>query len=503
MALLCIGFLIAIFVAFVGYLIYHSYHHLASCARSIEEMRVDPDEATAYWPYWLSKAYPIGQLGAPRFTRDDALRELDHWLTDSWGSAALQRTAIMAPLFGVCLTVAGLMFWQPDTKAADQGLMGEVRSLFIGVFTGAILALVNQGALFLIGRQLARVRRAGREYFDEAVWAKRADPSGDALGKAVVAIDRLAQVCDEAATRYQSCTSYFESATNQLRAAAVGAAQHLETAGPRFTRIADVLAKLEPITQPLERCVQRVDTATREFADAVTNYLHPGAKQFQAASTSIGGAATHLSPAATKFEQVVSMMDSSVKKLDQAAGTHLQAMKNLDGTISQMGSAHQNLTQAVTGLSTTTTDFNTKVVPRWLQQVDAVTTALAQFTGTATALKQILTMQPQLDSLLQSLTKASQVVSGFAQLPGELQKAHQQITVASTQTATTLTTQVGLFQTSMGTLLGEARQHLQTFIQQQQQVTTDVIEQQVRELESVFAKLCQHTHPCNGANNHQ
>src|SRR5690349_11237782 len=123
------------------------------------------------WLQWVISNFSVGSTSAGNFTRDDALQELDSQIASDGNYLLLQRMGVMAPLLGVVLTVAG--FYWLHVGEEDQSLQAillAVTSLISGVGTGAVLALINQVLLHIVGRRVESLRLAARAWFDATIW---------------------------------------------------------------------------------------------------------------------------------------------------------------------------------------------------------------------------------------------------------------------------------------------------------------------------------------------
>lgn len=134
------------------------------------EKVIDADRAS--WLHWVLKHFPANYSRTTcRFTREDALQELDTRIASNGNYLLLQRMGVMAPLLGVVLTVAGF-YWLKvgDDEQSLQTILQAVTPLVAGVGTGAVLALINQLLLHVAGRRVESLRLTGRTWFDSVIW---------------------------------------------------------------------------------------------------------------------------------------------------------------------------------------------------------------------------------------------------------------------------------------------------------------------------------------------
>lgn len=152
------------------------------------EKAIDADRAS--WLHWVLKHFPANYTRTgSRFTREDALQELDARIASNGSYLLLQRMGVMAPLLGVVLTVAGF-YWLKvgDDEQSLQTILQAVTPLVAGVGTGAVLALINQLLLHVAGRRVESLRLTGRTWFDSVIWQNSTleyRPPAAATGQAV------------------------------------------------------------------------------------------------------------------------------------------------------------------------------------------------------------------------------------------------------------------------------------------------------------------------------
>jgi hypothetical protein len=250
--------------------------------------------------------------GAPApFSRDEVLHELDTRIASESSYLLLQRMGIMAPLLGVVLTVLGFYWLEIDGTGEQslQTILVAVTPLVAGVGAGAILALVNQGLLQIVGARLEALRMTARSWFDASIWRHFSAASRSTSRKTGAAFERLAaelatsaerqassaQRLEAATTSIQRAASQFENVVHAFQGEIKGIPQALATLRDATAASAHALEELLPVGA---RAVANLDvsvaafrtTVDREFADAAR--LHLQASKSLATSVDHIGAST-------------------------------------------------------------------------------------------------------------------------------------------------------------------------------------------------------------------
>jgi hypothetical protein len=245
------------------------------------------------WLRWVLVEFPTSAAPRSRFSRDEALHELDVRIASDSAYLMLQRMSIMAPLLGVVLTVVGF-YWLDFNEAGAESLqtiMTAVTPLVSGVGAGAVLALINQILLHLAGGRLERLRMTARAWFDRAIWRHASHGAEAAANNALIDHERFAQSLTATAAELERAVAAFQSAI-------VGIPQGLRAARQSLDASAQMLADLQPAAT---RSVANLDvsvaafrtTIDREFTEAARLH-HRASKMLAAAVGDISGAAEAL-----------------------------------------------------------------------------------------------------------------------------------------------------------------------------------------------------------------
>src|SRR5688572_608163 len=265
---------------------------------------------------------------------------------------------IMAPLLGVVLTSIGY-YWLKVDDAAEQSLgsiLLAVTPLVSGVGAGAVLALLNQGLLHVVGGRIDRVRMSARMWFDAAVWRHVAVESQSSKADALVSIDRFARTVADSAERHAASFGRIDEATVSLRRAAAqfhdvvhsfhgeikGVPQALNVLQEAMAASARALQDLIPMGA---RAIANLDVSVAAFRSTVDEEFKDAAKQHYRSSKSLAQTVEHVGESSDALKVGADEMKRSLELLTnaaaqlEAAGGRLQRTVEKDVAPSQ-GSMH-------------------------------------------------------------------------------------------------------------------------------------------------------------------
>lgn len=253
------------------------------------------------WLRWVLSEFPSaaddGAAAARRFTRDEALHELDVRIASDPAYLMLQRMSIMAPLVGVVLTVLGFYWLDVDEtgERSLQTIITAVTPLVTGVGTGAVLALINQFLLQLVGGRLERLRITARSWFDVAIWRNIIDHRVQAAAnKAMVDHERIARSFASVARQFEQMVAAFQADMDGLPRALRGARDALEAS-------AEMLKDLTPAAT---RSVSNLDVSVAAFRTTIDREFNEAARLHYRASKLLADAVTEVSDAAQSLKSV-------------------------------------------------------------------------------------------------------------------------------------------------------------------------------------------------------
>ena len=246
------------------------------------------------WLRWVLSEFPAaatdGATLVSRFTRDEALHELDVRIASDPAYLMLQRMSIMAPLVGVVLTVVGF-FWLDVDGAGEQSLqtiLTAVTPLVSGVGAGAVLALINQVLLHLAGGRLERLRITARTWFDGAIWRHAGHRLEAAAHNVLIDHERFAKSFDAAAAQLDRTLSAFQTEM-------VGIPQALRGAREALVATARMLEELLPAAN---RSVANLDVSVAAFRTTIDREFNEAARLHYRAGKLLAAAVADITEAA-------------------------------------------------------------------------------------------------------------------------------------------------------------------------------------------------------------
>lgn len=246
------------------------------------------------WLRWvLTEFPPASDFGIDleaRFTRDEALHELDVRIANAPAFLMLQRMSVMAPLLGVVLTVLGF-YWLDVDDAGDQSLqtiLATVTPLVSGVGAGAVLALINQFLLHVAGGRLERLRISAREWFDDVIWQYAGGSAQSAVQSAMVDHQRIAQSFAVLAAQFEQSVEAFQADMKGIPQALRGAREALETSA----------RMLEELAPAATRSVANLDVSVAAFRTTIDREFNDAARLHYRASKILAAAVDDINIAA-------------------------------------------------------------------------------------------------------------------------------------------------------------------------------------------------------------
>jgi hypothetical protein len=399
--------------------------------------------ASSAWLEWVNAAFPPGVAATTRLTRQDAVNEFDIRMLSRLAYQGLQRLAVAAPLFGVMISTWKFVSYKvPATASPTLGeiLQTAAGPLFVGVGTGATLALACQLALLLANRSLARARFSALRWFDAHVW-QGINPLGhSSVMQAIEAMRRFSATLDEASQRHHMAVQTLDVATDRLGRAAQDFA---DNAG-RMNKDLDAMAR--QISSGVGELIVSCH-AIKPLADQVPDLLGKLAQvgqgvglfdeairtRFVPASTSLGRAAKDVETWTAKLRiqqeqsaEASGLLRAASSALDTASGKINISINLLNERLQQLGQSVGHLGQIVQRIDVASQglqDFEEKAIRPVRRSFAGLDAILQQLNGTSADFRKLLAMQPQLVPLLQALERAIQVAGEVNKLPAQVRSA--------------------------------------------------------------------------------
>lgn len=224
------------------------------------------------WVRWVSGTFPEDD-SAEVFRREEALFELDYWLSRVKSLLFLQRLAVLSPLIGVMITAIGLLTLHPKVSqdATLSTILASVSPLFLGVLGGAVLAIVSQILLFICGLELDSVRRAGRDWFDHQVWRPRLSKTRAVAEGLSPILQALTTTVRDSAETFADNVKDLRETSQALRKAAALSQQSFAAFGAELKVFSEQVKAFESAGSTLKSAVGSFDETTSHLVKVVEN----------------------------------------------------------------------------------------------------------------------------------------------------------------------------------------------------------------------------------------
>ena len=253
---------------------------------------------------------------------------------------AMQRWGLAAPLIGVILSALGFMVSPPELTGEVSDIMGKLGPLFVGVFVGALMALVNQVYLHFSALELGRVRARAVAWFDEIIWKAVGQNAHNVLG--------------QAAAETQSAAKHLEASSQQLATCNITYRDSLLELNRQLT---DVRTAASSTSSSFDSFSKMMNDMTTQLASAIKNIgalnatvaaVENGSVVWNIAAAKLSNASTAIETSSKKFQDGIAESTSGL--ISVVAGI-AEPMKKLHSSISDMQmntDKHTELTQSLT-----------------------------------------------------------------------------------------------------------------------------------------------------------
>jgi ABC-type transporter Mla subunit MlaD len=413
------------------------------------------------WVGWVKRCFLDRAKEPVRWTRDQADHELDRALFSQGRYLVIVRASYVAPLIGVFITMyqfVGGGVPSPAQLHVSDVFQAVAPPLFVGMGTGALLAVGCQFLSTLSHIQLSRTRRDGMRWFDDVVWPAMPLHQGDGLSAAVqsaeLALARMRQVTTDFAEQttqalgklvvtVQASTESHQAATRAITAAAEGLAGAsgglhdqavqlhqqmggvLAGIGSRVGELGESLRSLKDqaaVFQELRQPVNALTLSAGQFGTSATKF-EESRLAFQA---TLEQAAAGLAAASHRHDDVSEKLQALLRSFDGAGGKIDRSAQELQTSAERFGKAAGSLegvSQRIESASGGLQDLRTSVTEPLRDTVSQINSVLKDLGATTGDLRKLLELQPQLRPLLEALARATQVAGEMEKLPGSVRKA--------------------------------------------------------------------------------
>ncbi len=420
------------------------------------------DPASGRWVDWVSKSFGADECGEV-FSRDDALAELDYWLSRLKSLLWLQRLAVLSPIIGVLITSIGLLTFRPtvSSDATLSTILESVSPLFGGILGGALMAILCQVLLVHAGRRIDTVREAARDWFDRHIWRPHLSKVREATAGLPPVLRELTTTIRDSAVAYANNVRDLHQTSVSLKDAADFSRRsfkELFTGLKSFTdqvkafeaastAVRGLMASLE---SSLPKTIENVKTASEAFSKAVTSDFAPAAHRHHAAALTMGDATTTM-------DGMLRTLDSSGRELISACGTINESAKSQQAATELVTSAvktaskevsqsiredfhpaNRKIKLAAEKFSKTIDDtFGTleKSAVGFTGGLNDVKTVIDDMTEAAAAFRRFADLQPEVESLKCTLREMNSIVDAFRKL-GDMTTPLKEIQISLERAAT-------------------------------------------------------------------
>jgi hypothetical protein len=381
------------------------------------------------WVEWVARAFPECDRDEV-FGREEALAELEYWLSRPKSLLFLQRLAVLSPLIGVVITAIGLLTLQPEVSqdATLSSILLAVSPLFFGVLGGAILAILSQILLFFVGLGLDSVRQVAREWFDHRVWRPRSVRTRST-------IDALSPVLQTLTTTVRESTEAFAANVKDLRDASLAvrkaAAFSQQSFGELGAELKTFSVQMKALETSTSKTIEQMEKASRRFFVAVDTDFAPAALRHHEASqvtaqsaAILGQVLGDLNGSARELARGCAAVQESAEAQREAGDLLSQVIKTTGEQVAQsvkndFRPANTALRSAVKSFGETTVKLVEVVengsapLTSRLREVDQI---LGQMRTTAASFREFANLKPEVDSLKETLKEMKSIVKEFRNL---------------------------------------------------------------------------------------
>ena len=410
------------------------------------------------WLSWVVTRFHNGALHDGLFSRENVLEQLDNWLEGNGSYLLLQRMGIMAPLFGLLITVTGFFFLEPATAGNGdlKQILHTLTPLVLGVGTGASLAIINQLLLHLAGKRTDAVRLVAIDWFDDYVWPLVRTKPEAAANDAAEALKSMADTIRGSVEQYHAATSAIGQTCQSLQGAGAALVDTVERLREDTAVIPDEMKSLRStaasVIRSLGEIVPAVEQVTSELAESVVAFKSVVQEQFgQAADRhlksaellagsvdQIRGSAEGLTKSCGTFGQIVDAQATAsqewshslredvlpaLRSFQQAGVQLIGAVRDLGPTQRAFHEAADSMQGSASGLAAFVRDGVEPATHR-LAELDQVLTRMRE---TTEAVRQMTQLRQEFAGLATSLSQAAAAAEAIRSLPQEIRTVLQTV----------------------------------------------------------------------------
>lgn len=456
------------FLVFLGVQIYLFQHHQRAMSQrrsALDTAHAREDEldhcalggeAGEGWMGWVLGRLRCGDFQQGRYDRGDVLQRLASWLESEPNYVLLQRLSIIAPVFGLLITVAGFQFLTPPaTDTMDwSGIFGMFGPLLLGVGVGAALTMVNHVLLEFAGRRSDALSLACCDWFDDCIWAKigarpqmSAFDAGDALREiATVMRGSIGQYREATQTLNQTSESLcragaaLEETAERIRRDSAATSEEMKNLNAAAGGIVRTLADVVP---NIERTTFDMAESVRAFRSVAQQQLGQAASRQLESAESLAGSVEAISRFTEELREQLGSLGQMVvaqtrigqewsKSLQEdllpAHGILHEGSSRIGDAAVELASSQRAFKQVIDALQESATGLAGLV----RNGIDPTTQRLAELNGligpmrdTANAVRQMSRLHGQVAGVSKGLANIAGAAEAIRRLPDEMRTVLQ------------------------------------------------------------------------------
>ena len=304
-----------------------------------------------------------GWLEDSPLPREAVIDSLDNeiWRTSRYG--ALQRWGLAAPLIGVVLSALGFMVSPPELTGEVKDIMTKLGPLFLGVFVGALMALINQIYLHYAANELGSVRTQAVLWFDANIWKAIRQSAHNALGQATAETQAAAKYLVTSSQELAACNiSYRDSLLDLnrqlalVRDAAQTTSKTFETFTTTFGQMSEQIStSLKNLTSlnatasavenssavwyaaaaKVNSASSGIETSSKKFSETCEHFSMNFDDVRRSMKVGIEESTGGLVGAVDKLSEPIRMLESSIQKMQSNTERHSELSAALTNAVEQ------------------------------------------------------------------------------------------------------------------------------------------------------------------------
>jgi len=360
----------------------------------------------------------------PREAVIDSLNN-EIWRTPKYG--ALQRWGLAAPLIGVILSALGFMLSPPELTGEVGDIMSKLGPLFVGVFAGALMAIVNQIYLHYAWVELGRVRTKAVRWFDEAIWGTIRQNAHNVLGRAAAETQSAAKSLEASSRLLATCNISYRDSLLELNQQLTHVRSAAQTTAASFDAFTSMVAEMTERLGGSIKHLTSLNAAAGSIANAGTVWNDAAAKMSNATGAIEDSTMLFHETCgkfSSNFEDVHRAMKDGVTEstsgLLSAVGKLTEPLQKLEISIQQMHENTEKHTELSTSLTNAVAHSNQFLTERMALNVDEANLQAEMATRTKAAIECLQQLSDSVGPIASTSTSLKSAASGLNDASGTI-----------------------------------------------------------------------------------